>query len=116
MTTTSAYLQTWRLKLGHVKTVTAAFHLYNRDTKRELKVYNTKIFSFCPVPIYLGVKLDRGLTYRLRLEVLRKSARISLLRRLAGSGLGASAETLRTAGLLNRIILRIATGCLRPTT
>ena len=29
MTPLSGYLQTWRLKLSHAKTVTAAFHLYN---------------------------------------------------------------------------------------
>ena len=29
MTTLSAYLQTWRLKLSHAKTMTAAFHLHN---------------------------------------------------------------------------------------
>ena len=34
MSTLSAYLQTWRLKLSHTKTVTAAFHLNNRDAKR----------------------------------------------------------------------------------
>ena len=33
----SVYLLTWRLKLSHTKTVTAAFHLNNRDAKRELK-------------------------------------------------------------------------------
>ena len=38
MFTLSAYLQTWRLKLSHTKTVTAAFHLNNREAKRELKV------------------------------------------------------------------------------
>ena len=38
MSTFSAYLQTWRLKLSHTKTVTAAFHLNNREAKRELKV------------------------------------------------------------------------------
>ena len=35
MSTLSAYLQTWRLKLSHTKTVTAAFHLNNREIKRE---------------------------------------------------------------------------------
>ena len=40
MITLSAYLLTWRLKLSHTKTVTAAIHLYNREAKRELKVYN----------------------------------------------------------------------------
>ena len=40
MSTLSAYLQNWRLKLSHTKTVTAAFHLNNREAKREQKVYN----------------------------------------------------------------------------
>ena len=35
-----AYLQTWRLKLNHTKTVTAAFYLNKQEAKRELKVYN----------------------------------------------------------------------------
>ena len=58
ITTLSAYLQTWRLKLSYVKT---AFRLHNREAKRELKVKNNgKILPFCPVPTYLGVKLDRA--------------------------------------------------------
>ena len=44
MSTLSAYLQTWRLKLSHTKTVTAAFHLNNQEAKRELKVYNNGRF------------------------------------------------------------------------
>ena len=73
MTTLSAYLQTWRLKLSHAKTMTTAFHLQNREAKRELKVKNNgKILPFCPVPTYLGVKLDRALTYHHHLEALRK--------------------------------------------
>ena len=40
MSTLLLYLQTWRLKLSHTKTVTAAFHLNNREAKCELKVYN----------------------------------------------------------------------------
>ena len=65
MSTLSAYLQTWRLKLSHTKTVTTAFHLNNREAKRELKVYNnSRLLPFCPTPTYLGVKLDRSLTFR----------------------------------------------------
>ena len=57
MYTLSAYLQTWRLKLSHTKTVTAAFHLNNREDKRELKVYNnSRLLPFCPTPTYLGGK------------------------------------------------------------
>ena len=65
ISTLSAYLQTWRLKLSHTKTVTAAFHLNNREAKREVKVYNNDRFlPFCTIPTYLGVKLDRSLTFR----------------------------------------------------
>ena len=143
MTTLSAYLQTWRLKLSHTKTVTTVFYLNNREAKRELKIFNNgKLLPYCPTPTYLGVKLDRSLTFRHHLEALRKklSTHVILLRRLAGSGWGARAKTLRTAALSlvystaeycapvwcrsahTRLIdsvlndaLRIVTGCLRPT-
>ena len=143
MSTLSAYLQTWRLKLSHTKTVTTAFHLNNREAKRELKVYyNGGLSPFCPTATYLGVKLDRSLTFRHHLVALRKklSSRVTLLRRLVGSGWGAGTKTLRIATLSlvystaeycalvwcrsahTRLIdsvlndaLRIVTGCLRPT-
>ena len=143
MSTLSAYLQTWKLKLSHTKTVTAAFHLNNREAKRELKVYNNgRRLPFRPTPTYLGLKLDRSLTFRHNLVALRKniSSRVTLLRRLVGWGWGAGAKTLRIATLSlvystaqhcapvwccsahTRLIdsvlndaLRILTGCLRPT-
>ena len=102
MSTLSAYLQTWRLKLSHTKTVTAAFHLNNREAKRELKVYNNGgPLPFCPTPIYLGVKLVKLLTFRHHLVALRKklSSRVTLLSRLVGSGWGAGAKSLRIATL-----------------
>ena len=102
ISTLSAYLQTWRLKLSHTKTVTAAIHLNNREPKRELKVYNNGILlPFCPTPTYLGVKLDRSLTFCHHLVALCKklSSRVTLLRRLVNSGWGAGAKTLRIATL-----------------
>ena len=102
MSTLSAYLQTWRLNLSHIKTVTAVFHLNNREAKRKLKVYNNdRLLSFCPTPTYLGVKLDRSLTFRHHLVALRKklSMRVTLLRLLVGSGWGAGTKTLRIANL-----------------
>ena len=123
--------------------MTAAFHLNNRETKRELKVYNNgRRLLFCPTPTYLGVKSDRSLTFRHHLVALHKklSSRVTLLRRLVGSGWGAGAKALRIATLSlvystseycapvccrsahTRLIdsvlndaLRIVTGCLRPT-
>ena len=51
----------------------AAFHLNNREAKRELKVYNNDRFlPFCPTPTYLGVKLDISLTFRHHLMTLFK--------------------------------------------
>ena len=143
MSTLSAYLQTWMLKLSHTKTVTAAFSLNNREAKRELMVYNNgRLLPLCPTPTYLGLKLDRSLTFRHHLEAFSKklSSRVTLLRQLVGSGWGAGAKTLRMATLSlvysaaeycapvwcrsahTRLIdsvlndaLRIVTGCLRPT-
>ena len=102
MSTLSAYLQTWRLKLSHTETVTAAFYLNNREAKRELKVYNNgRLLPFCPTPTYLGVKLEGSLTFRHHLVALRKklSSRVTLLRRLVGLEWGAGAKTLHIATL-----------------
>ena len=102
MSTLSVYLQTWRLKLSHTKTVTTAFHLNNREAKRELKVYNYgRLLPFCPTPTYLGVKLDRSLTFCHHLVAFHKklSSCITLLRQLMGSGWSAGTKTLRIATL-----------------
>ena len=143
MTTLEGYLQKWRLKLSGTKTVSSCFHLHNHEAKRELSVLlNGKPLPFCTEPTYLGVTLDRALTFRRHLESMRKklTSRVSLIRRLAGSGWGAGARTLRTAALalvystaeycapvwcrsahtrqIDPVIngaLRTVTGCLRPT-
>ena len=104
MSTLSTYLQTWRLKLSHTKTVTAVFHLNTREAKRELKVYNNdRLLLFCTTPTYLGVKLDRSLTFCHHLvpppSDKKLSSRIKLLKRLVGSRCGAGIKTLRTSAL-----------------
>jgi len=44
--TIGEHLQTWKLKLSTTKTMLSAFHLYNKEAKRELKVnYNNEILS-----------------------------------------------------------------------
>ena len=102
MTTLSAYLQTWRLKLSNTKTVTAVFHLNNRPAKRKLNVYNNgNLLPPCPVLTYLAEKLERFLTFRHHLEALRKKLcnRFALLRRHAGFRWGACAKTLCISAL-----------------
>jgi len=65
MATLGKYLQTWKLKLSATETMSAVFHTNIKDTKRELKVkYNNETLPFCSEPKYLGVTLDRSLTYR----------------------------------------------------
>ena len=87
--TLSAYLQTWRLKLSHTQTVTAAFHLNNREAKRKLKIYNNgRLLPFCPTPTYLGVKMDRSLTFRHHLEALHKKTILARHTVEATRGLG----------------------------
>ena len=64
MATLGEYLQTWKLKLSTTKTVSAAFHLNNKDDKRELKVnFNNETLPFCSEPKYRRVTLDRSHTY-----------------------------------------------------
>ena len=102
MATLSAYLQTWRLKLSNTKNVTAAFHLNNREAKRELNFYNSgNLLPPCPVPTHLGVKLDKLFTFRHHLEALRKKTVYPsrAVEALARSGWGAGAKTLYISAL-----------------
>ena len=99
----STYLQKWKLRLGITKTMTAAFHLYNKEAKRELHVtVEGRMLPFSTDLTYLGIKLDRALTFRYHLESLRSklTSRIGLLRRLAGSTWSGNAQTLRTTALV----------------
>ena len=103
MSTLSSYLQTWRSKLSHTKMVMAAFHLNNREAKRELKVYNNnRLLPFCPTLTYLGVKLNKSLTFchHLVASCKKPSSHVTLLRQFMGSGWGAGAKTLCIATLL----------------
>ena len=102
MQSLSEYLSRWRLKLSTAKTTTTAFHLNNRDTHRQLDVVvNGAPLSNNNNPVYLGVTLDRALTYRKHLESLQSkvNARNGLLRCLTDSSWGAYTTTLRTGAL-----------------
>ena len=102
MTALLEYLHIWRVKLSHLKKMTAAFHLNNQEVKCELAVYNNyNVVSFCTLPTYLGVKPDRSLTFRHHIEALRKKlkSRVALSRRLAESESGNHEKTLKTAAL-----------------
>ena len=143
MQTLHEYLVRWRLKLSTAKTTSTAFHLNTHDCQRQLDIsVNGSALPNNNHPVYLGVTLDRSLTYRHHIEALRGkvNSRNGLLRCLAGSSWGAYTSTLRTGALalvysaaeyaspvwcrsahvgkldvsLNDT-MRIITGCMRPT-
>jgi hypothetical protein len=96
------YCKNWRLTLSVAKRVSSVFHLQNASANRELNVsLNGQRLKHEPNPVYLGVTLDRSLTYRAHLSKLaaKVKTRNNLLNRLAGSTWGAGANTLRSTAL-----------------
>ena len=74
------------------------FHLYNKEACREMNIMvdNTRL-QYQPFPTYLGVKLDRTLSFRQHLETAKAktTSRAALMRCLAGTTWGASTQMLR---------------------
>ena len=100
--TIDSFLHCWRLKLNASKTVTSVFHLKNRSANRTLNVsLKGNALKFDSNPKYLGVTLDRSLTYKEHLHhvAAKINARNSLLYRLAGSRWGAKFNVLRCSSL-----------------
>ena len=91
------FLQTWRLKLNTTMTTSTPFHLNNHKVQRQLNicVHGTTLPRNSH-PKYLGVKLDRQLTYAQHIEGLRGKmmARNNFIRCLYGSNWGANAKIL----------------------
>jgi len=98
----SQFCRQWRLKPSASKTISSVFHLHNTRATRELSVYldGQRLRHECH-PTYLGVTLDRTLSYR---EHLTKTAgklknQNNVLMKLAGSTWGASANILWSSAL-----------------
>ena len=95
MTILVDYFRKWCLQLSIGKTVSAAYHLNNREAKRELDVFvDNKRLVFQQAPKYLGVRLDRMLNFKQHLEEMagKVTSRVALIRRLDGTTWGASAK------------------------
>ena len=90
------------LKPNPAKTQICCFHLRNRDAKRKLDVtWNGLELDHYPNPIYLGVTLDRTLSFKQ--HALNTKAKVNtrnnLPRKLTNSRWGAHPATVRTTAL-----------------
>ena len=131
------------LRANSDKTQVTAFHLRNREAKRSFKVSRNGVdLDNTTHPKYLGVTLDRTLSYKQHIQntKMKVDTRNTRLNELAYSKWGTNASTIRTTALalcyaiaeypapvwarstyadildpeLNKAI-RAITGCLKPT-
>ena len=82
-----------------------AFHLRNREANRPLKVtWSGTSLEYHPNPLYLGVKLDRTLSYRSHILSIKAkvNTRNNILRKLTNSKWGCTPHTLRISTLALR--------------
>lgn len=143
LSTLSTYFIDNHLRPNPLKTQVCAFHLKNREAKRNLNItWQGQQLENCPTPKYLGVKLDRTLSFQQHcLDTKKKvAARNNIIRKLTGTAWGAQPDVLRTSALalcfstaeyaspvwrnsahsrqvdisVNNTV-RITTGCLKPT-
>lgn len=87
----NTYFYKWRLNSNPAKTETCAFHLYNKQSNKELKVqFKDMTVRHNASPKYFGMTLDHTLSYKKHLETtkMKVSSRINLLQKLAGTGWG----------------------------
>ena len=100
--TIGTYYERWSLNANPSKTQVCAFHLRNREASRELKVtWYGKELEYHRNPVYLGVTLDRALTFSAHINKLRGKigTRNNLIKKLATSKWGADPGTLRSSVL-----------------
>ena len=80
-----------------------AFHLRNREANRPLKVtWSATSLEYHPNPLYLGVKLDRTLSYSSHIlsTKAKVNTRNNILRKLTNSKWGCTPHNLRTSALV----------------
>lgn len=137
------YYEVNALKPNPSKTEACAFHLRNKEAGRRLNIkWQGTSIAHNDFPKYLGVTLDRSLTFRKNCETVKKKvhSRNSILQRLTTTKWGASPQVMRTSGLALAFSVgeyacpvwsrsahaklvdtalndtcRIITGCLKPT-
>ena len=96
------YYERNHLRTNLDKTQTCAFHLKNREASRKLNItWYDKHLEHIPNPVYLGVTLDRTLSYKEHIHKLKckTSARNEILKNLSNTKWGAKLSTIKTTAL-----------------
>ncbi|XP_030847026.1 uncharacterized protein LOC115926449 [Strongylocentrotus purpuratus] len=96
------YYNNNHLKANPAKTQVSLFHLRNYNAGRKLSLkWNDVSLKHCDHPVYLGITLDRTLSYKQHVQKVKGKVgtRNNLLRKLANSSWGANSSTLRSTAL-----------------
>ena len=96
------YYEKNHLRANPDKTQPCVFHLRNRKANRQLNIsWCGKKLEHTPSPIYLGVTLDRTLSYSTHITKVKAktAARNNVLRKLANSKWGTHPSTIKTTAL-----------------
>ena len=98
----SEYYTTNQLRANRTNTHVSLFHLRNRECGKQLNIsWNGVNLTHCNLPVYLGVTLDRTLSYKAHTEKTKKKVRTrnTIIRKLRTSKWGATPTTLRSSAL-----------------
>ncbi|XP_030851787.1 uncharacterized protein LOC115928578 [Strongylocentrotus purpuratus] len=98
----SEYYRANYLRANPSKTQVCVFHLKNREAKRELKLkWNNVQLNHCEHPVYLGVKLDRTLSFKKHIEktIGKVESRNAIIGKLVSSHYGADPKTVQSAAV-----------------
>ncbi|KAL4083147.1 hypothetical protein QTP88_028477 [Uroleucon formosanum] len=96
------YFHAWRLKPNTSKTEASCFHLNNKLASAQLDItFNGDALNHNCHPKYLGITLDRTLSFKTHLEntAAKLNSRNNIIHKLCGTSWGASAHTLRCSAL-----------------
>lgn len=96
------YYKRWFLNANPGKTQVCTFHLNNSQAERSLKVtWENKTLENTKYPVYLGVTLDRTLSFKEHTRKLKEkvATRNNLLQKLANSSWGTNPQTLKTTAM-----------------
>jgi len=104
----TVFLSKWHLQPSVPKTLSCVFHLYNATASQGISAQlNGQHVRHESNPVYLGVTLDRTLSYHEHFKkfVAKVSTRNNHFRFLAGSSWRTSAKTLSFGSLLLHCII-----------